>query len=359
MGRAPRAPKIQDVVPDPDLPVRSMPDLLGHRGAAETLQRAALSGRLPQAWMLAGPPGIGKATLGYRFGRWLLAGGAEGALPEGPAPLHLDPAHVVFRRVAANAHADLRALRPNAGEKGGVKSIIRVEDVRGAIHFLSLTPAEGGWRFVLVDGAELLRIEAANALLKTLEEPPPRSVLVLTTAAPDRLLPTIRSRVRRLELDSLPPADLDPLLARLLPALGAGERATLARIAEGSAGQALSLAEGEGLALQAMVEEVLEGLAGGSRRRWHAMAESIAAKRDGSSFLTFMVLLRQAISAAVRQAARGQAGGQPPPGWLAAHPLAEWSTLWDRLGRLAAETDALSLDRKQAVLTGLLWLSRR
>jgi DNA polymerase-3 subunit delta' len=357
MSRAPRAPKPQEFAPDPDLPVRSMPDLFGHRGAAEVLQRAALSGRLPQAWLLAGPPGIGKATLAYRFARWLLAGGAEGGLPAGAMPLHLDPGHPVFRRVAAEAHADLRALRPNTGDKG-VKSIIRVEDSRDATRFLGMTPAEGGWRFVLVDGAEYMRVEAANALLKTLEEPPPRSVLVLTTAAPDRLLATIRSRVRRLDLAPLPPEDLDPLLARLLPALGAAERATLGRIAEGSAGQAVKLAEGEGLALQALVEEALAGLAPGNRRRWHAMADSIAAKRDGSSFVTFMALLRQAISAAVRQAAREGAGGQGAPEWLAGRPLAEWSTLWDRLGRLAAETDALSLDRKQAVLTGLLWLSR-
>ncbi|MGK7870483.1 DNA polymerase III subunit delta' [Falsiroseomonas sp. E2-1-a20] len=354
MSRAPRAPKVQEFAPDLDLPVRSMPDLFGHRGAAETLQRAALSGRLPQAWMLAGPPGIGKATLAYRFGRWLLAGGAEGTVPPHATPLHLDPANPTFRRIAAGTHADLRTLRPNTGEKGGVKSIIRVEDSREATRFLGMTPAEGGWRFVLVDGAEHMRVEAANALLKTLEEPPPRSVLVLTTAAPDRLLATIRSRVRRLDLAPLAPEDLDPLLSRLLPALTATERATLGRIAEGSAGQAVALAEGEGLALQALVEEALEGLASGSRRRWHALADSVAAKRDGSSFLTFMALLRQAISAAVRQAARGQAA----PGWLAGRPLAEWSTLWDRLGRLAAETDALSLDRKQAVLTGLLWLSR-
>lgn len=352
MSRAPRTPKVQEFEDDPDLPVRAMPDLFGHRHAAETLERAAQSGRLPHAWMLAGPPGIGKATLGYRFGRWLLAGGAEGRLPEGPMPLHLDPASTTFRRIVASGHADLRALRPNTGEKG-VKQVIRVEDSRDAIRFLAMTPAEGGWRFVLVDSAELMRTEAANALLKTLEEPPPRAVLVLTTAAPDRLLPTILSRVRRLDLSPLAPAELDPLLARLLPALSGGERATLGRIAEGSAGQAVALAEGEGLALQTLIEDVLVRLPSGDRGRWHAVADTVAAKRDGSSFATFMALLRRAISAAVRQSARGGAG----PEWLRLHSLAEWSTLWDRLGRLAAETDGLSLDRKQAVLTGLLWLS--
>jgi DNA polymerase-3 subunit delta' len=351
MSRAPRAARPVEFEPDDALPVRSNPDLYGHDAAAATLERAARSGRLPHAWMAAGPPGIGKATLGYRFAKWLMAGGAETAPVAGQPPLHLAPDHPTFRRIAAGAHADLRALRPNAD--GGVKQLIRVDDVRAAIRFLAMTPAEGGWRFVLVDSAEAMPPQAANALLKTLEEPPPRAVLMLTTTAPDRLLPTIRSRVRRLDLSPLAPEALDPLLARLLPALGAAERAALGRIAEGSAGRALALAEGEGLALQTLVEEVLAGLAAGERRRWHALAEGVAAKRDGSSFTTFMALLRRAISAAVRQSARGLAA----PPWLALRPLAEWATLWDSLGRLAAETDGLNLDRKQAVLTALGWLS--
>lgn len=349
MSRAPRATKIQEFEEDPDNAVRGNAQLLGHGAQAALLQRAALSGRLPHAWLLAGPPGIGKATLGYRFGRWLLAGGAEGTVPPGDPALHLSPEHTTFRRIAAGAHADLRALRPTTGE-GGVKRVIRVEAVRAAIRFLAMTPAEGGWRFVLVDRAETMRPEAANALLKTLEEPPPRAVLVLTTAAPDRLLPTILSRVRRLDLAPLEAPVLEGLLAKLLPGLDAGARAALARIAQGSAGGALALAEGEGLAMQALVDQAL---ALPERSAWHALAEQVAAKRDGSAFATFMALLRRAISAAVRQAARDAAA----PTWLAARPLAEWSTLWDMVGQLAAETDTLSLDRKQAVLTVLRWLA--
>jgi len=349
MSRAPRAAKPQEFEEDPDSGVRGNAQLVGHQAQAALLERAALSGRLPHAWLLAGPPGIGKATLGYRFGRWLLAGGAEGAVPPGEVALHVPAEHATFRRIAAGAHADLRALRPNTGE-GGVKRAIRVDDARAAIRFLAMTPAEGGWRFVLVDGAEAMHPSAANMLLKTLEEPPPRAVLVLTTPAPDRLLPTILSRVRRLDLSPLAPAVLERLLAGLLPGMDAGARTTLTRIAEGSAGGALALAEGEGLAMQALVEQAL---AQPERTAWHGLAEQVAAKRDGSSFATFMALLRRAISAAVRQAARGGT----PPAWLAARPLAEWSTLWDTIGRLAAETDALSLDRKQAALNVLGWLA--
>ncbi|MGG5808459.1 DNA polymerase III subunit delta' [Falsiroseomonas sp. CW058] len=348
MARAPKAVVVEE---DEDRAVRANPDLHGHAAAAATLEAAARSGRLPHAWLLAGPPGIGKATLAYRFARWLLSDGA--ARPPGPAPLHLDPGEPTFRRIAAGAHADLRVLRPTA--EGGVKRVIRVEEVRAALRFMAMTPAEGGWRVVLVDGAELLRTEAANALLKTLEEPPPRSVLLLTSAAPDRLLVTIRSRCRRLDLAPLAAAETARVLDTLLPALPAAERQTLARLAEGSPGRAVQLAEDEGLALQQLVEGVLEGLPAGDRRRWHQLAETVAAKRDGSSFVTFVALLRRAISGAVRHAARGGEGAAP--GWLAIRPLAEWSTLWDSLGRLAAETDALSLDRKQAVLTMLGWLT--
>jgi len=349
-----RAPKPQAFEPDEDLAVRSNQDLLGHDHAAALLEAAARSGRLAHGWLIAGPPGIGKATLAYRFARWLLAGGAE--LPPGPSPLHLAPDHPVFRRVAAGAHADLFVLRPIAD--GRVKQEIRGDAVREAIRDLGLTAAEGGWRVLVLDQAEAMRVEAANALLKTLEEPPPRSVLILTCAAPDRLLPTIRSRVRRLELAALGAEAMDQVLGTLLPDLARLDRRRLAQVAEGSPGRALALSEGEGLALQSLVEEVLAGAPAGDRRRWHAIAEAVAAKRDGSGLTTFIALLRREIAAAVRHAARGPAAEGPgAPPWLGLRPLAEWSTLWDSLGRLAAETDGLSLDRKQAVLTALGWLS--
>jgi DNA polymerase-3 subunit delta' len=346
-----RAPKAQVFEEDEDLPVRGNPDLFGHLAAAAALEAAARSGRLPHAWLFCGPPGIGKATLGYRFGRWLLAGGAE--RPPHDVPLHLDPADPVFRRVAAGAHADLHVLHPTT--EGGVKRVIRVEPTRDALRFVAMTAAEGGWRVLLVDQVEQMQPQAANALLKTLEEPPPRVVILMTTAAPDRLLPTIRSRCRRLELEPLGAAEMDALLRRLRPDLPQGDRGRLATLAEGSPGQALILSEGDGLAIQQLVDRVLAGLGTGDRRDWHAIADTIAAKRDGSAFVTFMALLRREISAATRRAARGD----QPPAWLGPRPLAEWSTLWDSLGRLAAETDGLSLDRKQAVLTALGWLSPR
>jgi DNA polymerase-3 subunit delta' len=328
---------------------RANPDLVGHDEAARTLEAAARSGRLHHAWLLCGPPGIGKATLAWRFARWLLAG-----MPRGDAPLAVDPASSVFRRVAADTHADCFTLEPNTGERG-VKRILRVEDAREAVRFLTQTAAEGGWRVVVMDEAERADQAAVqNTLLKTLEEPPPRTVLLLVCAAPQKLLPTIRSRCRRIDLNPLGAAEMEAQLARLLPEMPAGDRARLAVLAQGAPGRALALAEAGGLELQALVEASLAALARPEPPRDHALADRLAADRSGGAFGIYVALLRGAIAAALRDAARGRAA----PPWLARHPLAVWAGLWDRLGNLADDTERLNLDRKQAVLTGLSWLAR-
>ena len=328
---------------------RANPELVGHDDAALALMEAAGAERLHHAWLLAGPRGVGKATLAYRFARWLLAG-----RPSGGTPLGVPVGHPIFRRVASGGHADLRVLAPNAGERG-VKLMIRVDEVRQVPRFLGLTAAEGGWRIVIVEQAEAMNAEAQNALLKTLEEPPARALLLLTAAAPDRLLPTIRSRCRRIDLFPLPQSDMETVLQRWLPELQPEQRGVLTRISGGAPGRALQLAEGEGLALYSQVEEFLGSLPGPDPRRLHQLADSLAAKRDGSAFVTFMELLRGGLGEAIRAAARGQ----PAPGFIAGRPLADWASLWDTLGRLADETETLNLDRKQAVLSGLSQLASR
>jgi DNA polymerase-3 subunit delta' len=328
---------------------RANPDLFGHDHAAQTLADAANSGRLHHAWLLTGPRGVGKATLAFRFARWLLAG-----RPSTDSPLFLPPTDATFRRVAAAGHADLRSLAPNAGERG-VKMMIRVDEVRQVPRFLSLTAAEGGWRIVLVEQAEAMNAEAQNALLKTLEEPPPRALLLLTTAAPDGLLPTIRSRCRRVDLFPLAPPQMEQVLSQWLPDLDGQQRAALARISGGAPGRALELAEGEGLTLQAEVDAFLRSLPHPDPRVLHQLSDRLAAKRDGSALVMFFDLLRSSLADAVRVAARG---GVPAP-YLAARPLADWASLWDTLGRLADETETLNLDRKQAVLNGLSRLASR
>mgnify|MGYP002716449231 CR=1 FL=1 len=330
---------------------RANPVLVGHDEAARTMAEAARSRRLHHAWLLAGPPGLGKATLAYRFARWMLAGQPD--TPPGGTPLHVPEDDPVFRRVAAGAHADLFTLAPNTGEKGK-KEVLRAEDARASVRFMAHTAAEGGWRAVVVEDLERAERDVVpNVLLKTLEEPPPRTVLLLVSAQPDRLLPTIRSRCRRLDLFPLAAPEMGRLLASWLPDKAEADRGALARIADGCPGRALALAEGEGLALQAAVDEVFAGMPRLDPRLLHTVADKVAGQRDPAALSLFMFLLRRTISDGSRRAARQ---GGAAPAWTAFRPLAEWAALWDRLGRLADETERLNLDRKQALLTGLAML---
>ncbi|WP_160120730.1 DNA polymerase III subunit delta' [Rhodovarius lipocyclicus] len=319
---------------------RENPLLLGHEAAEAVMAGAARSGRLHHAWLLGGPPGVGKATLAYRFARWLLAGQPAG---EG---LALPPDNAVFRRVAAGAHADLLALSPNTGE--GKRMMIRVEDVRGLKGFMSLTPAEGGWRVVVLDQPETMDAAGQNALLKTLEEPPPRAILLLACAAPGRLLPTIMSRVRRLELNPLPDAAMERLLGDYLPEMAAEERRELIGLSGGAPGRALQLAQGEGLEMARLAREALGGV---PPRRALQIAERVAGRESGP-MITFFALLRAGLAAGTRAAGQGQG-----PPWAARRTPGEWAEIWSRLGAHAAAADKLSLDRKQAVMQALDWLN--
>jgi len=317
---------------------RENPRLIGHDGAERAILDALRGGRLHHAWLITGPEGVGKATLAYRFARRLLAGGAE--------TLDLDPSHLVFRRVAAGTHADLLTIEREWDEKKKrLKKNIAAEAVREIPGFLHLTPAEGGWRVVIVDGAEDMNAHSANALLKVLEEPPARAVLMLISATPGRLLPTIRSRCRMLALSPLADADMGRVLGTYLPDLPAAERATLASLAEGAPGRALALAGQGGLAIAGMVAEIMAAQPRFSLLRGYEMADAL---RDEVAFDMFFALLRQAIAAAVTASLR--AGHAP------AHSQA-WTDIWSRIGEIQAETDRHNLDRRQAVVTALGLLS--
>ena len=338
------------MLPEP----RANPLLLGHPAAEASLLEGLAGGRLHHAWLITGPEGIGKATLAYRFARRLLAGRPAPGEVDGEG-LALDPAHPVFRRVAAGAHADLITVERGYDEKRKrARTVITVEDVRRVAAFMALTPAEGGWRVAVVDGAEEMNQAAANALLKVLEEPPARAVLLLVSAAPGRLLPTLRSRCRRLRLSSLSDPVMAEVLAHALPDMAETERGRLATLAEGSPGRALLLAEAEGLAIATLVDDVLDALPALPPQRAHEVADRLGRAEDG--FSTFMDLLRAALAAAVRETLQGQADPRQER-LVALRPLAAWGDVWQGLTRLQDETERFALDKRQAIVAGLALLA--
>lgn len=328
---------------------RENPLLLGQDGAMALLAEVRSSGRMHHAWLITGPAGVGKATLAYRFARHLLAGVA-------PDPqLSLDPSHPSFRRVAAHTHADLLTIeRSFDAKRGKLRAEIAIDELRQVAAFLRLTPAEGGWRVVIIDGAEDIAARSSNVLLKILEEPPPRAVLILVCSAAGRLLPTIRSRCRRLRLGGLPPEAMSALLARYLPDTPAEQRERLASLAEGSIGRALQLSGGDGIPAASLVERVLASLPDPEPQLADAVADALGRSED--AFATFMELLRGAVASAVRDMARGR----PDPDQAAligTRPLDAWVDIWQALGRLQDETEGLFLDKRQAVAHSIALLA--
>ncbi|WP_341704067.1 DNA polymerase III subunit delta' [Ferrovibrio sp.] len=359
---------------------RHTPVLHGHDEAEATLLEAWASGRLPHAWLITGPRGVGKSTLAFRFARFLLANGPAGSRDEGPnlfgdAPvlpdtLAIPEDHPVFSRIASAGHADLITVERSFDEKGDRwRGDIVVQDVRAVIDRFGKTAAEGGYRVCIVDAADDMNTNAANALLKILEEPPPNAVLLLVSHAPGGLLPTIRSRCRRLALKPLEDAALVPALDRLLPDLDAAERRGLAVLAEGAPGRAVLLAGQGGLKLLHGLLEMIGQLPKPDIAKLHAFGDALGRDRSGAGFQVMGELFRWWLARLVRAAAGDRIGG---PGWAEIFPgetalarrLAGWQTPdrwaedWEQVGRLLDRGESVNLDRKQMLLNLFAMLGR-
>lgn len=346
---------------------RENAELIGHQAAEQVLLRAQASGRLPHAWLITGPRGIGKATLAYRFARFLLSGRGGGGDLFGDAPESLavaaeDP---VFRRIAARSHGDLRTLerRPDEKNPSRMRREIVVEDLRKAVDFLHLTAAAGGWRIVIVDPAEDMNLTTANALLKMLEEPSDQSLLLLVSHSPGRLLATIRSRCCHLALTPLADAEVRGLLTHYRPELGPGEVDGLVGLAEGSIGRALDLAAGGGLELYEELVALLGTLPEVQVKRVHAFGDRLAKETDGSSFRTGTQLLLWWLARMIRGQAEGHFPNEVTAGESAAMArlsgrgnLEQWLGLWEKLAQLFARCESANLDRRQVVVTAFLEL---
>ncbi len=326
-------------------------ELFGHAAAAQTLAGAARSGRLHHAWIIAGPKGVGKATLAWRFARALLAYGAEKC----PDDLGVPADHPVQRLVAALAHPDLMLIRrPWDADRKRSRTELPVEEVRRLHGFFSRHASQGGQRIAIVDAADDMNRSAQNALLKILEEPPARGLLLLVSHAPGGLLPTTRSRCRLLTLRPLDAEPMRQAVAALAPDLDGVQRELLSALAEGAPGRALELAETEALAFYRDITELLHGLPRLNAVKLFALAEKVARAPADRGIALLVGLLSQIEERVLRgaYAALPQVPGEEPllRHLRAAVPLDGWSRLWEELRTQAARADELNLDKKQLTL---------
>jgi len=315
---------------------RDVFDLVGHEGAEAAFEDARTRGRLHHAWLLTGPEGVGKATFAYRAARRLLGAPHDGR----HGVLGVDPDHPVSRQVSARSHPDLLVIE-RMGEDGKLRKSIPVDEARKLSEFFSKSPAAAPHRVAIIDPADDLNINAANAVLKTLEEPPPQGVIFLVSHSPGRLLSTIRSRCRRLLFR---PLGLEPT-AQFLKAradLNPEEALRLARMSGKAPGRALTLAAGPAIALDDAAREVLARLPDLDEGAALVLADRFRGGEGGANFSLFVERLGDRLHTLVRERAVAGIGGLDP--------LAQ---AWERLTALPREVDGLNLDRADALFSVL------
>jgi DNA polymerase-3 subunit delta' len=322
-------------------PPRERVELFGHKEPETAFLDAIRSGRLHHAWLLGGPVGIGKATLAFRVARFLLAHG--GSVPAGATSLHVKASHPAARQVAARSHPNLVVLnRFETFDRKTPGATIRVDAVRRVAGLFTATAADGGYRICVIDSADDLAPPSANALLKLLEEPPARSLFLIVSHMPGRLLPTIRSRCRALAMNPLRDDDIAAAVRSLGPSWSDLDEAALAepiRFAEGSVRRALEMLDPDALAIAASTSQLLDELPSLDLKRVLALAETVTRKEPEGGVRLALDLVFAWVSRWLE--ARAKAG----PARLA--PFVE---VCEKAARSAREAEIYNLDRRPVIL---------
>lgn len=317
-----------------------MTPLFGHDAAVAAFLESMGSGRLHHAWLISGPEGVGKALFAEKAALRVLANAA--GPPIEAQGLDVPDDHRIARLAAAGSHPDLMKLERLPKDSGGeLARSISVDQVRGLQRLFSTTPSLSPWRAVIIDSIDDLERSAANALLKNLEEPPSNSVFLLVSHAPERLLPTIRSRCRQLRLSRLDDAAMTSALRAALPDAESSEISDLAAIGAGSPGRAMGFRGLEIGALEGSLKEIVDKGDPTNGRR-SALAQALSSKSAQPRYEIFLARVPSLIAATAKQR-RGAA-------------LAEALRLWERAHDLAGSATRLSLDPQSVVfeLAGML-----
>jgi DNA polymerase-3 subunit delta' len=348
------APKTLETVPESDRfgdtpHPRESYNCFGHAETERHFILSYMAGHLPQAFIVGGPPGVGKATLAWRLARFLLANpDPAAAAGEARTDLFVAPDHPVSRQIAAMAHPDLVLLRREWNpETKKHYTQIQVDDVRRAIHMFQQAAGRGGYRICVLDCAEDLNPHSANALLKLVEEPPPRSLFLIVAHRPGQMLATLRSRCQKIFLKPLAATDIAHIVAALGPPWSAaGEAKVEAAIARahGSIHYVLRLLDDRGIEFDTNLGRMLDDLPRIDWSKVHALADRVTARNNGNDYETMLAAIDTWLDARVRRGARTSPGDR-------ARGLAPYSLVWEKLSEAARETETFNLDKRPFVLS--------
>lgn len=353
----PRAPGLPaDQEPGAPHP-RATLTLHGQEAAERAFLAECRADRLPHALLLHGPRGTGKATFAYRAAGFLLAEPAFRAHADA-----LSGDHAAARRVVANTDRRLRTLRrewTHGRESGRLRNEIIVDDVRAGMALFRESALAGGWRVVVIDTADDLNVEAANALLKILEEPPPRSMLMLISNAPHRLLPTIRSRCRRIGFRPLAGEDLAAALTAAVPGITPADLARLESVCDGSPGEAVRLHRHEGQRLMNELGRLFATLPRLDRQAVLELAQWLARPERKASLEQAVTLIERILAQLARRAVGAHTRTTLPgnlPAALAAFPSQApvWAMAAGSFRRSMNAGRAVNLDPQRTILAAFL-----
>lgn len=320
---------------------REQTQLVGHEGAIAAFAEAIDRRRLHHAWLIGGPKGIGKATLAYHVARRLVA---EPNTLADPGSLDVPADHSAARQVAALSHPNLVALR--RVQQPGAKTLptkISVDAVRNALELFGSTAGVDGYRVCIVDSAEDLNANSANALLKMVEEPPPRSIFLIVSHAPGRLLPTIRSRCRALTLRPPSAEQVRAIIENFPPPFVQPDRDAISRaasLAEGSVPRAVAMLDPSTAALSGQISTLLAEAGRPDWRRIAKFAESLGGRESDESLAMLRDALQRFLSEEIER--------RKEQNLASLLSLVEVS---DRIAALASDATVYNLDRRALVLS--------
>ncbi len=341
--------------------------LIGHETAERAFLDAYNRERLHHAWLITGPKGVGKATLAWRFAKFLQCSDdvedTHAALFAAPLQndarsLDIDPDNPILSRISAGSHGGIRAITRTVNEKTGkLRNDIVIDDIRKLIKFFNQTASEGTWRIAIIDAVDELNSAAANALLKILEEPPEMSILFLVAHSPGRLLPTIRSRCRALALSPLDNDNLHLVLAQMFPEMPTDQLATLAHMSTGAPGRGVEINSLDGLNLYTRLLNIITKAPRMNMPDVHKLAGELGAIKADAQYRLFIHLLQDFLTRLVKWCATGyqtnlvkSVEAEIFDRFTACSGLDPWLALWEKVGELSSRADSVNLDRKQLIV---------